>query len=48
MVVAALTALADEGKIDISVAADAAKKFKIDDPTAAKPDSDYSPESGME
>ena len=37
MVVAALTSLADEGKIDISVAAQAAKDFKVDDPTAAVP-----------
>ena len=37
MVVAALTALADEGKIDISVAAQAAKDLKVDDPTAAEP-----------
>ena len=38
MVVAALMGLANEDKIDMSVAAQAAKDFKIDDPTAAKPD----------
>ena len=38
MVVAALMGLANEDKIDMSVAAQAAKDFEIDDPTAAKPD----------
>ncbi|KAA8742640.1 pyruvate dehydrogenase (acetyl-transferring), homodimeric type [Corynebacterium tuscaniense] len=37
MVVAALTALADEGKLDISIAAQAAKDLLVDDPTAASP-----------
>ncbi|MHA2789436.1 pyruvate dehydrogenase (acetyl-transferring), homodimeric type [Corynebacterium sp. S7] len=34
MVVAALIGLAEEGKIDISVADEAAKRFKLDDPTS--------------
>ncbi len=37
MVVAALLGLANEDKIDMDVAAQAAKDLKIDDPTAAKP-----------
>ena len=37
MVVAALTALADEGKLDISIAAQAAKDLLVDDPTDAAP-----------
>jgi len=40
MAVAALMGLAKEGKIDRSVAAQAAKDLKIDDPTAAAPDQD--------
>lgn len=37
MVVAALMGLANEGKIDMSVAAQAAKDLHIDDPTATNP-----------
>lgn len=38
MVVAALMGLANEDKIDMEIAAKAAKDFKLDDPTAAVPD----------
>ena len=37
MVVAALMALANEGKIDMSVAAQSAKDLHIDDPTEPNP-----------
>ena len=40
MAVAALLGLANEGKIDRSVAAQAAKDLKIDDPTAATAETD--------
>ena len=40
MVVAALMGLANEGKIDMSIAAQAAKDLKLDDPTAAHPAQD--------
>lgn len=45
MVIAPLTAFADHGKIDISVAADTAAVLKADDPTFAALDSDYSPKA---
>ena len=40
MVVAALMGLANEDKIDMSIAAQAAKDLKLDDPTAAHPAQD--------
>ena len=51
MAVAALLGLANEGKIDRSVAAQAAKDLKIDDPTAATQDDsaeDVGPENAAE
>ncbi|MFC5087913.1 pyruvate dehydrogenase (acetyl-transferring), homodimeric type [Corynebacterium aquatimens] len=51
MAVAALIALADEGKIGIDVAAEAAADLKIDDPTslgAVLNDSDEGPENSVE
>ena len=51
MVVAALMGLANEDKIDRSVAAEAAKELKIDDPTAATQDDsaeDVGPENAAE
>lgn len=46
MVVAALMGLANEDKIDRSVAAEAAKELQIDDPTAATQDDSAEDESG--
>ena len=51
MVVAALMGLANEDKIDRSVAVEAAKELKIDDPTAATQDDsaeDVGPENTAE